>query len=98
MNEIVKPRLNDVPQAQVGTLDRLLRGKLLSAMQGIRHGRLSLHDALGRVELGYSADSPSPLQAQLRVDDMRFYRALALMAASAPAKPTRRGCGIATIP
>ncbi len=78
MNEIVKPRLNDVPQAQVGTLDRLLRGKLLSAMQGIRHGGLSLHDALGRVELGYSADSPSPLQAQLRVDDMRFYRALAL--------------------
>ena len=78
MNEIVKARLNDVPQAQVGTPDRVLRGKLLSAMQGIRHGRLSLHDALGRVDLGCGADSPAPLQVQLRVNDMRFYRALAL--------------------
>nr|WP_199043093.1 cyclopropane-fatty-acyl-phospholipid synthase family protein [Dyella sp. ASV24] len=78
MNEIVKPRLNEVPQIQAGALDRLLRGKLLDAMHGIRHGSLILHDALGRIELGELADAALPWQVQLRVDDMRFYRAVAL--------------------
>jgi cyclopropane-fatty-acyl-phospholipid synthase len=78
MNEIVKLRLNDMPQMGMGVMDRLLRVKLLNAMQGLRHGKLALSDALGHVELGGCVDAGVPLQVQLRVDDMRFYRAAAL--------------------
>lgn len=78
MNEIVKPRLSDAPTMQARAMDRLLRGKLLDSMRDLRHGSLTLHDALGRIELGNRAGTVAPLQAQLRVDDMRFYRAVAL--------------------
>ncbi len=58
-------------------LDRLLRGRLIDRMGALRHGRIVLEDALGRVALGQPGDDPQPLEVHLRVRDPGFYRAVA---------------------
>ena len=56
-------------------LDGWLRRRLLQRLAPLRHGALQLDDAWGSQRLGAPADA-APVR--LRVDDARFYRALAL--------------------
>ncbi|UGB38457.1 SAM-dependent methyltransferase [Frateuria soli] len=58
-----------------GTIDRLLRGRLLARLAGLRHGRLRVHDALGTTELG--PDEGLLPTVDIEVLDPAFYRALA---------------------
>lgn len=78
MTEIAKTGLPPLATPQLGALDRVLRQRLLQAMSGLRHGCLTLLDAVGQVELGVACDGRNALRVQLCVDDMRFYRSLAL--------------------
>ncbi|NID15872.1 SAM-dependent methyltransferase [Luteibacter yeojuensis] len=77
MTDIAKPRLG-TDRIREGTVDRFLRGKLVEAMQGLRDGSLVLHDGLGRVELGNVTGAAARAHVLLRINDMRFYRAVAL--------------------
>ena len=63
--------------APLGGLDRFLRRQLLDRMRGLRHGRLLLEDACGRVEMGEPAGTHVDLQIHLQVLDADFYRAVA---------------------
>ncbi|EIL92003.1 SAM-dependent methyltransferase [Rhodanobacter spathiphylli] len=75
MNDIgTASRRNAAP---LGGLDRFLRQQLLERMRGLRHGRLVLEDACGRVELGEPAGTQADLQIHLQVLDADFYRAVA---------------------
>jgi cyclopropane-fatty-acyl-phospholipid synthase len=56
-------------------LDRLLRARLSERLAVLRHGRLTLDDACGRLTLG--APGPAEIAAHVRVDDPALYRALA---------------------
>jgi cyclopropane-fatty-acyl-phospholipid synthase len=56
-------------------LDRLLRARLSERLAVLRHGRLTLDDACGRLTLG--ASGPAEIAAHVRVDDPALYRALA---------------------
>ena len=56
-------------------VDGWLRRRLLQRLAPLRHGALQLDDAWGSQRLGAPADA-APVR--LRVDDARFYRALAL--------------------
>lgn len=76
MNEIVKPTLDDA-QAEFGAFDRFLRQRLIAQMARLRHGRLHLHDALGKVDLGEPADVDCDLDIRIEVSHPGFYRAVA---------------------
>jgi cyclopropane-fatty-acyl-phospholipid synthase len=70
------------PTASYSAIDRLLRHRLIAQMARLRHGRLSLRDALGTVELGEAADveavhDDTDLRIRIDVDDPGFYRAVA---------------------
>lgn len=54
-------------------IDRFLRQRLLGKLEGLRHGRLELRDALGAAQLGDGGD----LTVEIEVRDPAFYRALA---------------------
>jgi cyclopropane-fatty-acyl-phospholipid synthase len=56
---------------------RFLRHMLLARMDGLRHGRLVIHDPLGRVERGQAMDADPDLVVHVYVDDLAFYRAVA---------------------
>ncbi len=58
-------------------LERLLRGRLLEKMAMLQGCRLTLEDALDRVELGAARAGENPLRVHLRISDPRFYRLLA---------------------
>jgi cyclopropane-fatty-acyl-phospholipid synthase len=78
MTELAKPRLSSTPMPIIGTWDKLLRQRLLTAMQALRHGRITITDGLETITVGDAhapADAPHP---HLRIDDPRFYRMLAL--------------------
>ncbi|QWT21801.1 cyclopropane-fatty-acyl-phospholipid synthase family protein [Bacillus sp. NP157] len=53
---------------------RFLRSQLLGRMAGLRHGRLVLSDAMGRVEIGEPGHA---LSVHVSVHDAGFYRAVA---------------------
>ncbi|MFC5524344.1 class I SAM-dependent methyltransferase [Rhodanobacter ginsengisoli] len=72
MNDIVDTADYETPA--LGGFDRFLRQQLIGQMAGLRHGRLLLEDACGRVELG---EPGSDLQIHLQVLDPAFYRAIA---------------------
>ena len=72
MNDIVDTADDEAPA--LGGFDRFLRQQLIGQMAGLRHGRLLLEDACGRVELG---EPGSDLQIHLQVLDAAFYRAIA---------------------
>lgn len=59
-----------------GTLDRLLRERLLVRLDDLRGGTLRIKDAFGERLLGH-ADGVDPLSISLRVHDAGFYRAAA---------------------
>ena len=59
-----------------GAIDRALRRQLLARLNGLRHGRLRWHDALGDVEFGAAERSTDPV-VDVEVLDPAFYRALA---------------------
>ena len=60
----------------VGVVDRLLRDRVVSQLRALRSGAVTLRDPWGSAALGKCAGrSPSPT---LRVNDARFYRAVAL--------------------
>jgi cyclopropane-fatty-acyl-phospholipid synthase len=60
-----------------GAFDRFLRQRLIAQMGQLRHGRLTLRDALGTIALGEAADADTDLQIHIDVDDAGFYRAVA---------------------
>ncbi len=62
---------------QPGSLERLLRGRLLAQMGQLKGCRLTLDDALDSVELGTPLAGEEPLRVHLRVLDPRFYRLVA---------------------
>jgi cyclopropane-fatty-acyl-phospholipid synthase len=62
---------------QPGSLERLLRGRLLAQMGQLKGCRLTLNDAVDSVELGTPIDGEEPLRVHLRVLDPRFYRLVA---------------------
>jgi cyclopropane-fatty-acyl-phospholipid synthase len=74
MNELVSPTSRTQDTAPV--LDRFLRDRLVASLQGLRHGKLVLHDAWGDVELGDT--SSDALTVHVTVSDTAFYRAVAL--------------------
>lgn len=61
------------PTATISNLERFLRGRLLAHLSDLEHGRLSLHDALGTIELGV----PTDLDVHIEIRDPAFYRMLA---------------------
>ena len=76
MNDLVT-RIDATAAADYGTLDRFLRGRLIAQMSRLRHGRLTLCDALGTVELGEPAHVDTDLRIRIEVDSPGFYRAVA---------------------
>jgi cyclopropane-fatty-acyl-phospholipid synthase len=62
---------------QPGSLERMLRGRLLTQMGQLRGCRLTLDDAVDSVELGTPIAGEEPLRVHLRVLDPRFYRLVA---------------------
>jgi cyclopropane-fatty-acyl-phospholipid synthase len=78
MNAIVKHHSVDFTQAlRPSSTIRFLRQRLLDQVAGLRHGRLVLQDALGRVELGAPAIEQSDIFVQVDVLDTDFYRQVA---------------------
>lgn len=75
MNDIASTIDRDAPA--LGAFDRFLRQQLIGQMAGLRHGRLLLDDACGRVELGEPAGAHTDLSIHLQVLDPGFYRAVA---------------------
>ena len=75
MNELANTADDERPA--LAGLDRFLRQQLIGQMAGLRHGRLLLEDACGRVELGEPAGTHIDLQIHLQVLDPGFYRAVA---------------------
>ncbi|MDO8280055.1 MAG: cyclopropane-fatty-acyl-phospholipid synthase family protein [Burkholderiaceae bacterium] len=73
------------PAAGTSVLTRLLRQRLIDKLSGLRHGTLTLEDALGTVELGVvelgtakeGHAQAAPLRVRIRVRDMAFYSVLA---------------------
>ena len=88
MNELADPPINHSAnpladalalrdESRYDTLDRVLRDRLLQRMTGLRHGRLTLHDALGSVVLGEPTSVACDLDIVLHVESPGFYRAIA---------------------
>ena len=74
MNQIV----DNAPLARggFGPLERMLRTRLLAQLAPLRHGRLTVRDALGTQVLGV-ANGAVDLDITVHVDDPAFYRVLA---------------------
>lgn len=65
-----------LPLPDVGLVDRLLRDRVVSQLRALRSGAVTLRDPWGSVALGeHAGRAPS---STLRVNDARFYRAVAL--------------------
>lgn len=54
-------------------LERFLRRRLLVQLAGLQHGRLTLHDTAGTLELGV----PTDIDVHIEIHDPAFYRVLA---------------------
>ena len=66
----------DTSAAAFGSIDRLLRGRLLGQLGALRHGRLHVCDALGEATLGDDTGDALPT-VRIDVLDPGFYRAVA---------------------
>ena len=73
MNEFVA--ICDTPSATYSALDRVLRGRLIASLEGLRGRPLRIVDALGSKVAGDEHDDAKPLT--ISVDDPAFYRAVA---------------------
>lgn len=77
MNAIIHESLESRESVQpVGPLNRFLRRRLLAQLQPLRHGKLVIDDADGRVLLG-DPQADADLSVHLRIDNADFYRAIA---------------------
>lgn len=76
MNDVAR-QVDAMPAADYGAFDRFLRQRLIAQMARLRHGRLTLRDALGTVELGDVQHADDALRVRIDVDDPGFYRAVA---------------------
>jgi len=65
-----------LPLPAASALDRIVRGRVVSQLAALRSGAVALHDPWESVTLGENTGRVAPLT--LRVDDARFYRAVAL--------------------
>ena len=78
MNEIANASpAPSTTAAPYGAFDRFLRHRLIEQMAALRHGRLTLRDALGTVVLGEPAGVSCDLNLHIDVRDPGFYRAIA---------------------
>ena len=78
MNDETTTIIDSAPPNAFGTLDRLLRTRLLRQMAGLRDSRLRIVDALGDATLGTPSDDPAhTLHATVHVHDAAFYRQIA---------------------
>ena len=78
MNEIARTaNATEAMRADYGAFDRFLRRRLIDRMSGLRHGRLTLRDALGTVVFGEPAQAAIDLDVRIDVDSPGFYRAIA---------------------
>ena len=78
MNAVVKPSISSPTHApSVSAGARFLRQRLIAQMADLKRGRLVLTDALGTVELGTPAGTPTDLVVHMDVLDTGFYRAIA---------------------
>jgi cyclopropane-fatty-acyl-phospholipid synthase len=75
--------------AEPGALDRALRRRLIERLRYLRHGRLILEDACGRVTLGRGGEAG--ICAHVRVEDPALYRALATSGAVGAGESYIRG-------
>jgi cyclopropane-fatty-acyl-phospholipid synthase len=75
--------------AEPGALDRALRARLIERLRPLRHGRLVIEDASGRVALGRAGDAGGCVH--VRVDDPALYRALAASGAVGAGESYIRG-------
>lgn len=76
-------------RAELGALDRALRARLIERLRPLRHGRLIIEDACGRVTLGGAGEAGRC--AHVRVDDPALYRALATSGAVGAGESYIRG-------
>lgn len=78
MNDEATTDIDSAPRSAFGTLDRMLRTRLLRQMEGLRDSQLRIVDALGDVTLGTpSANASQTLHATVHVFDAAFYRQVA---------------------
>lgn len=77
MNQIVNTPTRWANSGSYGTLDRLLRGRLIAQLAKLDHGRVVVVDACGTIEVGVPASRRPDLQVRLEVRDPAFYRAIA---------------------
>jgi cyclopropane-fatty-acyl-phospholipid synthase len=75
--------------AESGALDRALRARLIERLRPLRHGRLVIEDAYGRVALGRAGEAG--MCVHVRVDDPALYRALATSGAVGAGESYIRG-------
>ena len=75
--------------AEPGVLDRALRARLIERLRHLRHGRLIIEDACGRVTLGRADEAG--ICAHVRVEDPALYRALATSGAVGAGESYIRG-------
>jgi len=73
MNELIQA-LPEAGSCGLSALERFLRGRLVAQLTPVRGGRITLHDACGRIVLG-AADSE--LAVHVQVAGGAFYRAVA---------------------
>jgi cyclopropane-fatty-acyl-phospholipid synthase len=65
-----------LPLPCASAIDRLLRDRVVAQLRALQCGAITLHDPWESITLGEATDhAPSPT---LRVNDVRFYRAIAL--------------------
>jgi len=75
-----------------GALDRALRARLIERLRSLRHGRLVIEDACGRVVLGRAGEAEDAgMCVHVRVDDPALYRALATSGAVGAGESYIRG-------
>ncbi|MDR0181944.1 cyclopropane-fatty-acyl-phospholipid synthase family protein [Lysobacter arvi] len=65
-----------LPLPQAGAFDRWLRDRVVSQLRALRNGAVTLHDPWESITLGETSGRAAA--PALRVDDVRFYRAVAL--------------------
>jgi cyclopropane-fatty-acyl-phospholipid synthase len=74
-SDIVTHDISSTVRATAST--RFLRKRILQQLSGIRGGRMLIHDSLGQTVLG-NKNNDSDLDIALRIDNIDFYRQVAL--------------------
>lgn len=75
MNDIINTA--SFPHSNFGSLERFLRQRLLAQLAPLAHGRLTIVDGYGRVDIGTRDRNPAGLHVTVHVTNPAFYRTLA---------------------